>query len=678
MDNFTTKKVFELREKWRDYSQDSWKRGDDNLQFIERSEQYDSGDDNQEQFVFNLCNKILKTAQANGKDIDLTLNLYSMGYEEKEEKSAFKKLLSQLMLSGNNMSSIATSLDKVYSFGQSVFHVKPMRENNETLNQVLRIECLRDPKTAFFDPDAPSPTFHDGKYCGRSYQLSGKDLAKKYKRLRDELQPDKKYEIIDFWYITTKSVNYKRLITKEYKREDLLHPVRDIVDKKERDKIDKKSLKEYVVYLRVMKGFDRPLEKQLYEQIEVLPLVMDYGGYVWTGDNKLESYPLGWHLRDAQILLNYSGTLIADIMKSMKADRFFLSPEHLQSQEARQSAAEINTREGALLFTGELAKIRREMSQQLPEGLLSYFGELTQLIQNLAGSYVDGTNSEIKAMSGVALDKMFNRVDLVQNPIIVAHLNTLNTLGYVLQCMIPTFYYQHRKIGIKNDDGTVQNIEINKTITQPGGLKTIENDIRHLRYSYEYRIKGSVAKRLQKQNLQFELQNLYQLYPQAIGQTIDIYINSLDIPQADTISRRLGVNIPRDLIRYGNGDINYEQYMQLASQQQAQAQMQAQQAMQQSPQYQALQAKAQSDIARSHADMSKAQSAQYQAETDRMKAQAASLNEHIKNVSNAAKVKIDADTAHRQQELEMAKAHMQQANDIIESLSKIGNSSRAE
>ena len=673
MAKYTTEKIFKLRQKWHDYSKDSWDRGDENLAFIERSEQYD-GDDSQEQFVFNLCNKILKTAQANGKDIDLTLNLYSMGYEDKEEKRTFKKLLSQLMLAGNNMSSLACSLDKVYSFGQSVFHVRNVRENNNTLNQVLKIECLRNPKTAFFDPDAPSPTFHDGEYCGRSYELTGKELGRKYKRLKDELQPDKRYEILDFWYIESKNVTYKKLITKEYKREDLIHPVRDVIDRKEADKVEKKGPKDYLVYLRVMKDYDRPLEKQIYEQIEILPMAMDYGAYIWTGDNKVESYPLGWHLRDAQILLNYSGTLIADIMKTMKSDRFFLNPEHLKTQSARQSAAEINTREGALEFTGDLAKIRREMSQQLPEGLLGYFGELTQLIQNLAGSYVDGTNAEIKAMSGVALDKMFNRVDLVQNPIIVAHLDTINTLGYIVQCMIPTFYHQNRKIGIRNDDGTIQTIEINKPVTQPGGLKVIENDIRNLRHTYEYKIKGSVAQRLQKQNLQLEMQNLYQMYPQAIPNTIDLYINSLDIPNADTISRRLSVNIPRELIQYSNGDMNYEQYQQKVQVQQAQAQQQQQQAMQQSPQFQAMQAKAQSDVAKSHADISRAQSDQYRAETDRMRAQAASVNEHIKNVSGAAKVKIDAETAQRQQELEMAKAHMQQANDIIENINKLGES----
>lgn len=663
---YSTKKIFELQREWQEYMQDSWQRGHDNLEFVVKSEQYAKQPkyNEAEQFVFNMSHKILTTAQANGKDIELSLNLYKKGNEDDKEKEAFKCLLHQIMMSGENRQQIGWSLDKVYSFGQSVYHIKNVRENNQTLNQKLKLECVRDPTTVFFDKYAESPTFYDGNFAGRSYCIKGEALKRDYKKF-SHLENKRKYEVIDFWFMQLKKVPYVCLITGEYKRIDLVDENTDVIDK---SKPIKKGMDKYLCHKRVLKDEEMPLEKHIFPKVNVLPLVMDYGGFVWTGKHRLESFPLGWHLRDAQTLLNYSGSIIGDILKTMKDDRFFFNPEHLKSQEARNSANEVNTRSGGLIFTGNLATIRREVSQQLPEGLLSYFNELPNLIQNLAGSYIDGSNDQIKAMSGVALDKMFKRVDLVQNPFIVAHLKTLNVVGYVIQQMIPSIYHENRTLYLKQENGDMQEIEINKPQYQPNGYTTLINPIKNIANQYEYVIKASAAQRLQKQNLQTELQALYSLYQPAIATTIDLYVNTLDVPQTDVLSRRLGVTIPRELIQYGNNEINYAQYEQITEQKQAKAAQQQAQAEANNPQTQYLHARAQSEISRAQADQSNATTAAYRAQTEHLKVQEEAKNAHVKNVSDAVKVQFDQENAEAERQLQLTKSHLQQADDIIESL----------
>ena len=660
---YSTEKIFELQDDWRKYMSSSWQRGHDNLKFIEKSEQYTEqvSSSNKEQLVFNISHKILKTAQANGKDIDLTLNVFSHGDDDQEEKKAYKCLINKIMLYGESRRQISCSLDKVYSFGQSVFHIKNMREDCNTLNQTLRIECIEDPTTAFFDRYALSPTYYDGSYCGRSYCLKGSSLKKEYKKLSRLLNDKEEYEVIDFWFKEKKSTNFIPVITGEYIREEIFMRYEGKEKRYVRDQ--KKEIErgsyEYVRYVRVLKTYDRPLEDRRYYDLECLPMAMDYGGFVWTGKKCRESFPLGWYLRDAQTLLNYSGSVLADILKSTNADRFFLAPEHVQSQEALNSAAEINEREGALLFTGDTSKINRQVSQQLPSGLMQYFAELPRLVEGLAGSYIDGTNDQVKAMSGVALDKLFKRVDLVQNPYIVGHLNTLNVLGHIIQKMIPTFFWQNRQLFIEEEDGVSTTIEINKPIEDnEGNVVDIENDVNKLNRLYGYSIKGAAAPRLQKQNLQTELQSLYQIYPNAVPSTIDLYVKSLDVPCADIVARRLSVNIPRELIKYGNGEMTYGQYSQIM-QQQASKQPP-------NPEAQYLQAKAHGEMAKAQADQSRAQTEAYKAQTERVKSMESAKNEHIKNVSGAVKVELEHEQAKAEQDLQMAKAHLQQMDDIIE------------
>lgn len=633
--------------------QDSWDRGHENLKFVEKGEQeaMNSTDrpKNKENFVFNICNKILKTAQANGKDIDLSVSLSSPYCEDKKEQNTFRLLINQLMLNTENVRQIGDCLDKVYAFGQGVLHIKPELEDERTLNQVLTIKNVEDVTTTFFDYQALTPTFHDGNFCGRMYRIPRKRLAKRYKVLAGyDLKND--VEVIDFWFKDQKKVNFIPLANGEYIREDLYNSAKDV----RINEPSKKGFKTTISYVRVVRDVEIFLEKKLNMDYTMLPLVFNYGGTVWTGKH-YETFPLCWHLRSSQTLINYTGSIIGDILKSTTADRWLLGAEHVASGAAKQAANEINTREGGLIFTGDLAKIRHEPSQQMPPALGQFFLELQNTLQSIAGAYFDDNADRLKEMSGVALDKMFNRADLVQNPVLVAHLNTINIVGKVLQAMIPIYYHENRVLAVKSEDGALTKVEINKPVEQYNGMILVENNIRDLSNKYEYQVRVSPSLRLQKQNLQTELTTLYKVYPPAVNQTIDLYVKSLDVQQADVLSRRLGATIPRALIQYGNGEINFQEYQQDVQQQQMQLQAQQQQMMLTSPQSQYLQARAKSE-------MSRAETSEYEAQTARLKEINAAHSDKFKTLADLHKNAADNQTMTDQQRLEWVKTMLQHLN----------------
>ena len=632
---YSPESIFKCREEWESYMHESWERGKENVAFVQKNEQYAKDDSMSfEPLTFNFMMKLLQTAKAQAKDLDISLSLVSLTKCEPTETQTFKKLVQQLMMNKHNIKSFRDSLDKVYDFGQAVFHIKPVREDDRTLNTVLKIENIEDVCTTFFDRYSTTPDFHDGNYCGRSYKISASKLRTIYPKLRNTDVP-KIAEVIDFWYRNKKQAEYVLISTGEYKRSDLIDEARDSVVYGEKPK---KGFTTTLNYVRVLKGYEGFLEKETDIPMQWLPLVFNSGGIVWDAtDNKYISYPFGSHLKDAQLMINYSGSVIADLMKTTKGDKWIFRPEHIQGNKQQLAADEINVREGGMIFSGDTSTIRREPSQQLPPGMLEVFQQVQGVIQSLAGSYFENNSAQIKAVSGVALDKLFKRIDLIQNPVIVAHLEAINQVARVLQQMIPIYYKEQRQISIQCEDDSMEVLTINQHEEQHNGMVLITNNIKDIRNKYEYNINIAPSQRLQQQNVQTELQSLYQIFPQAAATTIDLYAKSLDVPVSEVLARRLSSTIPQAIIQYGNGEISYEQLQQQRQQQLQQEQMQQAAMMAHNPQAQALQAKAHRDLTDAASEAYRAHTDAYNAQTERQKVHLNAANDQMKNVNAALK-----------------------------------------
>lgn len=643
----TSEKIFTLQEKWREYMEDSWERGRENIEFIEQSEQY-TGDDTKlsfEELCFNFMIKLLRTAQANGKNIELSVDLRSLCDADANEEKVFKRIFYYILLMEHNLESFRRGLDKSYAFGQAVYHIKPVREDQKTLNEVLQIECVEDVTTTFFDRHASRHDFRDGHFCGRSYRIKGKTLRKWYKSLTD-VADDTTYNVIDFWFKENKLMEYVAVEGGQYIRKDLVDSLRQ---SELADRPTKKATCTYITYCRALQHHERFLEKRKMMKFNRLPMVFEAGSVVWADSKdrkKFETYPFGYHLRDTQLLTNYVGSAIADISKSVNADKFFFEPEHVMSQPAMQSAEQINTRSGGMIFTGDISKIRREQPQQIPPEMSALFTQLQATIQSLAGSYFENDSDKIKAVSGVALDKIFKRIDLIQNPVIIAHIEAINEVGRTVKEMIPLYYYQQRNICVTNESGTQEVITINEVEEQPNGVQTIKNDIRNLSTLYEYTIKVSPSEYLQNQNTKLELETIYQMNPQAFTITADLYARSLDIPVAEVLAKRLGATIARPLIEYGDGDITYQEYQQ----QKEQAQAQQQQQMMSSPDAQYTQARTAKETSQAHAIATQSQIDAFNAQTERMRENSLAQERQTKGFHEGAKLSMEnANTQHAQQ-----------------------------
>lgn len=647
-EEYTSKQIFDLQAKWDARMQESYERGDDSAKFVIEGEQnlgYDTSAATREQFVFNLSKKFLRIAHANACNIDLSMSLVANQTVPMEEKRTFSNIVNQIMFSGESIRQAKEAIKKVYNYGYAVFHVKAVRESQNTLNKVLQIESVENVKSCFFDLKSRHKSFNDGNFCGRCENVSDKALLKYYGDKLEGVPLKKVNKIADFWYRKTEKKTFVKLTTGVYKLKEDLDPLKDIPTK---ETIQERV--KYIAHKKVLEGYEVVLEENKHMPVDVLPMTIDYGSIEWVDPEKgYQSFPFCHDFKDSQLLFNYAASTAADIMKQMTGDKWLFSNDHIQSEKALKSAKEINEREGGLIFDGDIATIRRERGQEIPASLVQMLQESRAILQEIAGSYMESGSSQIKAVSGVSLDKLFERVDLVQNNVIVGHLDTINIVGNIVKNYIPVYYHENRQILIDCMDGQERVEEINKPAVHPNGMAYVENDIKDIAKNYRFKINAAPSKKLQSQNIKIELEEMYKINPKYMDMTIDIYAQNLDVPNADVLSRRFSTTIPPELIDFGSGDITKEQYNQIAQEKQQKAQQQQMLMMQNAPDSVLKKAKAQEAI-------SSAQTKAFSAETDRLAEHAKAMNSHIDSVAKAANVNFKNKNEEAYIELEKAKS----------------------
>lgn len=576
----STRHIFGRYDAWSTYSEDSWARGQEALEFTVKGEQWKQNrPEGRDSLVFNLAKKTLLTQQANSKNLDLAIDVFSVENKaDIKEERAFHALMTHIMLTGNNRISLNNDLQNLYAFGQSIFLLQVAKESQTTLNKGIYIKLLNDPRRAFFDTTSASTTRHDGMFCGYKSVVSRTKAIETYGKKFDFPQSD--VEIIDFYYKKKEKATFVELENGQYKREDLITDIDRVVIG------PSKSSHIYRVYhMQVAKDVDVPLLKPYCMGIDILPMVYNDGFTSWTGES-YESFPSTYDLQDAQRLLNYAGSQLGDYAKTATADKWFIDKRRMQSERARNAASRINLIDGVVPLdtpktTANLEPIQRMAPSQASPTLVQLFGESQTLLNSLAGSLFDGNNGEVTAISGVAIDKLVKRMDLVQSNAIVAHEKCVNIVGEIVKQLIPQVYTEHRVLALEQLQGEIQTLEINEPISYetPNQIigKKLKNNVRAFVSQYGYKINAVASSELQSQNTFVILTNLYKIYPAAIQSTLDIYLKSFDIKEASVLSRRLGVQVPKPVVDYGNGTITFAQYeeeMQQAQQQQMQMQQQ--------------------------------------------------------------------------------------------------------
>lgn len=609
----TQKEIFQHIQDWHDANTDSWADGNDCIDFFENGNQWDKNvqskrtELNKETLSINLGHKHLKSVQAKGKSIELSLDIFPKNDDlskNLKQLSIYKKILNNIVLRKKHKKAFLSSLCKMYSFGQSALFAGICRESNETLNKIPVVKSIDDPSTCFFDVKAESPTKNDGRFCGICVNMPIKELKSIYPNA-DLSKSSETTRVVDYWYVSKEKCKYIKLEGGVYKREELINDDDIVPSAKSKEYDEQEGTYDVVKHMRIAEACDKPLEPPREYPGNRLPGVYGYGLTYWTKEG-FKSKPYCHFMKDPQVFHNYLASQIATQAKNTTSDKYFLSKSRVRTESALQSAKNINTKEGVIILDdGDGSPIQRETPSPIAPGMPGVMEQAKKDIEDVAGLFTEST-AMINNLSGVAFDKMMGVSNIMQNNVIEAHVAMVQEIGSIFRDMIPDIYSKYRKIELENEH---QSIEINKPVKS---TKSLINDIKNMKSNFDFNINASVSSAVEKQMVAQELRQIYNVFPDAIPKTIDLYAKMLDTSYSSELEARMSLLIDPNLEKYTSGEISRQEFDELEAQNQEESIQQQSSAQQNTPEFQLAQQKLLIEKFRAMGE-------QYKTETERMR-----------------------------------------------------------
>ena len=616
-------------------------RAEKSILFAQGFEQWDDGvasnrlQDNKESLTFNTCLKHSKKIKSQIREIEFTLNLAATNSQyTTPEINNFRLLLNHFTLSKDVIDRCSEAFDKCVDYGFSFVEVNFEQDGFDTLCNSPVVRMHNDPSIAFWDMKATHPTKTDGKFCGMQRTVSKDDFLNKYpqydKDNSDIQLVEKDNKVIDYWYKEYKEMTYIALKGGIYKREDLLKPTdeKETIQELAKRNLppEKKANVPQIYYMRICNG--AIIQKPTLFPTDCLPLVYHAGLTTWT-TTEWRTYPFTYALEDAQKALNFVHSQLITSVKNTNSDKWLMTEAMLPTPELKERAKEINNLSGVVMIgvdPNAPQGPRREQASDIPFALMEYSQSLAQQIDNISGAFVDMQQSDSTVVSGKALKQMTENVNIIQVGLISHQIIFVNKVCDLIKQMVPKICTEQRTLLTQAQDGQSQSIIINQLL--PTG--TIQNDIKNISNDFVYTITAGPSSQMQKENTFKALQMVYAIRPDQYDKTGDIFMRSLDTPDAQELEIRVRAGIDPMLVQYSQGAISQQQYQQYTQQQAQQGQqMQMQQMQMQMQESQARLAKLENE----------SQAIQLKSQTEQAKVQAISQDLNIKGqvaIANAA------------------------------------------
>lgn len=642
-------------EGWKSRFEENNVRGKDMISFITQGDQWDNvaANDriqaNKESLTFNICWKEMKRMKSQIKEIEFSLGMFPASKSAEEnvgQTNSFSLLMDNIILEKAVVQKVSETFEKCIDFGYSFGQVDFRRVNNSTLSSYPVYVNHKDPMMGFFDLSAYTKTKIDGQYAGIVRVLTEKELKRKYPRITSskcQIRPQGNV-VVDYWFRQPVDKTFCLLLTGEYKRKDCLtfDDKQNLMTQerlrllKESDEVDEeielevKGTIDCIYFKRICNWIN--LENPKKFPTDDLPLIYHPSGTYWTPDNAEFTVPLGYHLQGAQKLYNYINSQIATQAKACTSDKYLFGPDHVTTQSQLETARNINKTEGGMSFGGDIATIRRERPAELSMSLIQMAQTMKQVVDEIGGAQIDQNNAQQTVISGVALDKITKNMRVINDEAMADHVLFFNDVGKLFGQMLPRVVTEERTLVVKMKDGTGKPIIINQAL----GTGEIGNDITDVNNKFEYEIKAGASSDVEKENMVRYLTQAYQLNPQLLATTGDIYFRNLNGKDAGELSMRALATIDVNLVQFSQGLITRAEYDQAMQKQQEQQQQQQQQALQNDPNYQ-------SAVAMSSAETEKAKAAQKNSDTQRIKVLADAIGKESDRDIETAKVLLQAD-----------------------------------
>lgn len=671
-------------EDWKSKFSENNNRGKEMIDFIACGKQWSQGVTSKrrvsgkESLTLNICKKELNKLLSQNAEIEFAINVHPATIDSQqnvEESNTFGILMNDIILDNKITTAITHTFNKSASFGYAFGEINFKRKSADDLSLYPVYICHKDPRRGFWDINAYSSTKIDGRYCGIVRKMSMAELRRKgytKNQLSTCNVTDRDNDVVDYWFREECETEYYLLKSGIQKRKELLtYDDKNNLMDKQRLSILRKcgeingelelvmwGTYDKIYFKRVCNWIDLECPKQF--PTDDLPLLYHNAFTEWTPEMPCYTIPYGYELKGAQKLLNFINSQIATQAKNSSADKWFFNTSHVSTPQQLENAREINKTEGGMVFGGDVSTIRRERPAEVSMSLIQMSQSIKQIVDEISGAMIDTQNAQQTVISGKALNKITDNMKLLNDKALAEHIIFVNDLSRLMCQIIPNIITEERVLVVKKKDGSSQAIVVNQEL----GTGEIRNNIKDIRDRFIFDLTAGSNEEMQREVTSRVLTNVYQLDPQLLKRTADIYFRNSGCKDAGELARRVSVDIDPALIKWSQGEMSDQEFMMAQQKQQQQAELEKQKSLQNDPEYQGA-------VAAAAAEDKKADALQKDADTKRIKTLGDIINDENKNDISFAKVLLDADQGEAAHAIDVIKSSMDVNDQMIDRMREV-------
>lgn len=454
------------------------------------------------------------------------------------------------------------------------FRVLTDYEDDDTFNQEILIEGIKNPFAVYFDPDARLSTREDANWVFITDRMSEEDFKEAY--------PGKDAVSADGDTATDRSAYWREgddVIVAEYLWKEPVEktiwqlPGGEVVDTAPRGgKAKSRKVQGHKVMWAKISGAD-VLEGPQEWAGKYIPVVAVVGEEIHVADRVVRSSVIRY-AKEPQRLYNYFVSAETEVLALQPKAPYMVTATQVSGFE--QQWANANTKNRPYLVykpDPNAPPPQRSQPPMASSGMLQHIMMAGDDMKATTGIYDAGLGQRSNEHSGVAIKQRQMESDISTS---IYSDNVSKAVGYcgrIIVDLIPKIYDSERMVRIVGNDDEDQMVKVNQVQKHAEfGDVTINNLTIG---KYDIRVSVGPNYTTKRQEAAENMLEFIRVFPQAAPLTADLIAGNMDWPEADKFQERLKSALPPGIA--DNKDPQAQQQQQAAQQAQMQEQQQQQQ-----------------------------------------------------------------------------------------------------
>lgn len=490
--------------------------------------------------------------------------------------NVFKGLIKSIETQSKADIAYDTAVDFAASCGFGYMRVAIEHEHDDSFDLGLRIQPIYNPFSVYGDPNAKSMDGSDWNKAFITELMTKSAFEGKYKDaekvdwvgsgydgLDQPWKQDDSILVAESWTRDEAQRRILQLSDGTVVGEDAYKNGKDLFDAMGMTVKNSRMTRSYKVMQRIMTG------KEILETNEwagrYIPVVPIYGEEI-NIEGRRYFMSMVHHAMDSQRMMNYWRTTATELVA--------LSPRVPYIGE--QGAFDIDPEKWASVNSEPHAYLEVSKGKQIPQrqpldsgtaaGAMSQALQANDDMKAITGLYDASLGNRSNETSGIAINSRKHEGDISTFHIQDNLSRSIRQIGCILVDLIPSVYGSRQVLRILGDDGTQQTVQQGQPPDnqppEPPQLSTQQklqgvksSGLPHPETGQEHIYDLSVGKydvvvdtgpsfTTRREQISAEMGNFLKAFPQAAPILGDIFVKSLDWPQADEIAERLRSMIP--------------------------------------------------------------------------------------------------------------------------------------